>query len=62
MRELLDALDELAAGPAATRRRQIRTTLTGYSGEVARRIAKLQEQLAGAHTLDASLHQVLHDA
>lgn len=47
MRELLDALDELAAGPAGERRREIGATLTGYHVEVERRVAELEQGLRG---------------
>lgn len=61
MRELLEAVDELAAGPGAERRRELAATLAGYQVEVERRIGTLQERLAGAHGLNASLRQLLQD-
>ena len=59
MRELLDHVDELAAGPRAARRREIEAVLAGYSASVAQRIGKLQERLAGAKALQESLDRLL---
>ena len=59
MRELLDHVDELAAGPRAARRREIEKVLAGYSASVAQRIGKLQERLAGAKALQESLDRLL---
>ncbi len=59
MRELLEAVDEITAGPDAERRAELAATLAGYQVEVERRIGTLQERLAGAHGLNASLRQLL---
>ena len=59
MTELLDHIDELAAGPRAARRREIEAVLAGYSASVAQRIGKLQERLAGAKALQESLDRLL---
>ena len=61
MRELLDALEELASAPAAHRREELVEALTGYAREVERRIEKISERLAGAQALSASLRDVLRD-
>lgn len=57
MRELLDVLDEVAAGPPTARRDPVQATLAGYRAEVERRTARLQERLDGAH----ALHRALDD-
>jgi DNA-binding transcriptional MerR regulator len=62
MRELLDAVDELAARPSASRRRALRETLFAHQAEVEQRIGKLEERLAGARALRASLEELLGDA
>ena len=59
IRELLDHIDELAAGPRAARRREIEAVLAGCSASVAQRIGKLQERLAGAKALQESLDRLL---
>ena len=59
MRELLDHIDELAAGPRAARRREIEAVLAGCSASVGQRIGKLQERLAGAKALQESLDRLL---
>ena len=55
MRDLLDAQDELAAGPGAARRDELKDTLAGYRLLVAQRAARLEERLAAARALHASL-------
>ena len=55
MRALLDAQDELAAGPVADRRRELQDTLAAYRLLVEHRIAKMEQRLAGARALHASL-------
>lgn len=55
MRMLLDAQDELAAGPTPARRRELADTLAGYRLLVEQRIAKMEQRLAGARALQASL-------
>ena len=59
MRELLEAQDELAAGPAATRRRELQETLAGYRLLVEQRLAKLEQRLAGGRALHVSLGTLL---
>ena len=58
MRELLDALDALAARPEARRRRDLEQVVSGFHAEVDRRILRSEERLAGARVLRASLGQV----
>ncbi len=55
MRELLDAQDELAARPNPGRRRELQNTLAGYRLLVEQRAARLEQRLAGARELRASL-------
>ena len=55
MRALLDALDELAAGPEPDRRRALLASLADYRLQVEKRIAKLEERVSGARALHASL-------
>ncbi len=59
MRELLESLDELAAGPAPQRRAALRAGLEDYRVEVERRTRTLQERLAGARALQDSLDEAL---
>ncbi|MCW2681568.1 MAG: transcriptional regulator, MerR family [Frankiales bacterium] len=59
MRELLDHVDELTAGPTAARRREVEGVLAGYSAVVAQRIDKLRDRLAGAKALQDSLDDLL---
>jgi DNA-binding transcriptional MerR regulator len=51
MRELLEHLDELAAGPTPDRRREVQAVLRGYSVLVQARIATLQQRLTDARAL-----------
>ena len=55
MRALLDALDELAADPAPSRRDDLVETLLGYRLLVEQRMATLNERLTAARALHASL-------
>lgn len=55
MRTLLDAQDELAAGPTPDRRRELQETLAAYRLLVEQRTAKLEQRLDGARALHASL-------
>ena len=55
MRALLDAQDELAAGPAPERRRELQDTLKAYRVLVEQKISKIEQRLAGARALQASL-------
>ena len=55
MRDLLDAQDELAAGPPPGRRRDLQDTLAAYRLLVEQRAARLERRLAGARALQASL-------
>jgi len=55
MGALLEAQDELAAGPAPTRRRKLQETLAGYRLLVEQRLAKLEQRLAGGRALHVSL-------
>ena len=55
MRALLDARDELAAGPAPGRRRELQDTLSAYRLLVEQRIAKMERRLAAARAIHASL-------
>lgn len=59
MRELLDHVDELTAGPTVARRREVEGVLAGYSAVVAQRIDKLRDRLAGAKALQDSLDDLL---
>lgn len=59
MRELLDALDELAAGPATQRRGELVSVLSGYRGLLAERTAKLRERILGAKALQDELDDLL---
>ena len=59
MRALLEAQDELAAGPAPTRRRELQETLAGYRLLVEQRLAKLEQRLAGGRALHVSLGTLL---
>jgi DNA-binding transcriptional MerR regulator len=59
MRELLDHLDELAAGPAPERRRQIEDHLRRYQELVTQRVDTLRERLTGAQALQNSLDDLL---
>ena len=59
MRELLDALDELAAEPSKERRREIVLLLGGYQRLVAERTAKLRERILGAKALQDTLDELL---
>ncbi len=59
MRELLDGIDELAAGPTAARRRELRDMLTGYQRRVSERIATVRERLRGAKQLQDALDDLL---
>lgn len=59
MRELLEALDELAASPSPRRRAVLGASLAEYQSEVERRICALSERLSGAQALHASLQQSL---
>ena len=55
MRELLDALDELVAGPRAARREQLEEILSAYRRLVSERVDKLSERLEGAKALRDAL-------
>ena len=55
MRALLDAQDELAAGPPPARRRELHEALAAFRVLVEQRIAKLEQRLTGARTLHDSL-------
>ena len=55
MRDLLDAKDELAAGPGAARRDELQDILAGYRLLVEQRAARLEERLAAARALHTSL-------
>ena len=59
MRALLDAQDELAAGPAPARRRELQESLAGYRLLVEQRLAKLEQRLAGGRALHVSLGTLL---
>ena len=59
MRELLDALDELAAAPDDARRRALHTALADYQRLVQERTAKLRERLRGAKALQDTLDDLL---
>ena len=59
MRELLDHVDELAAGPDPVRCREVESVLAGYSALVARRTDALRARLAGARALQHSLDDLL---
>jgi DNA-binding transcriptional MerR regulator len=59
MRELLDALDELAAGPSTQRREELVSVLSGYRGLLAERTAKLRERILGAKALQDELDDLL---
>jgi DNA-binding transcriptional MerR regulator len=59
MRELLDGIDELAAGPTAARRRELRDMLAGYQRQVIERIATVREGLRAAKQLQDSLDDLL---
>lgn len=59
MRELLDALDELAAGPSTQRRGELVSVLSGYRGLLAERTAKLRERILGAKALQDELDDLL---
>lgn len=58
MRVLLDAQDELAANPAPARRRELTDTLAGFRLLVEQRIAEMEQRLAGARALHASLSEL----
>jgi len=60
MRDLLDAQDELAAGPAPARRRELQDTLAGYCVLVQARAVRLEQRLAGARALHAALDVLAH--
>jgi len=59
MRELLDGIDELAAGPTPARRQELRDMLAGYQRQVGERIATVRERLRGAKALQDSLDELL---
>lgn len=59
MRELLGALDELAAGPSRSRREELSPLIADYHSLVGTRMAKLRERLAGARDLNATLEDLL---
>ena len=59
MRELLDALDELAADADPARRASLLAGLARYRVEVERRTGTLQERLAGAYALRDALDATL---
>ena len=59
MRELLEHVDELAAGPDPARRREVEDVLRGYSALVVERIGTLRERLAGAKALQDALDDLL---
>lgn len=58
MRELLDALDELAGTPSPRRRRDILDVMGDYHRLVADRTAKLRERLIGAEALQRLLDDI----
>lgn len=59
MRQLLDHLDELAAGPVPVRRREIEDVLRGYQRLVTQRVDALRARLAAAKALLDSLDDLL---
>ena len=59
MREVLDALDELAAGPTAARRRELLHSLVRYQEMVSERITKMRSRLQGARALQDRLDDLL---
>ena len=59
MREVLDALDELAADPTDARRRDLLDVLAGYQALVSKRTTKLREHLRGAKALQDALDDLL---
>lgn len=59
MRELLDAVDELATTPDDGRRAELLVALSRYQQLVVERISKLRERLRGAERLRASLEELL---
>jgi len=59
MRELLDSVDELRAGAAPQRRRELLDLLAGYQRLVGERVDKLRLRLLGAKALQDSLDGLL---
>lgn len=59
MRELLDAVDELATTTDDGRRAELLVALSRYQQLVVERISKLRERLRGAERLRASLEELL---
>ena len=59
MRELLDAVDELAAQPSSARRAELLTVLSGYQRLVSERIGTIRERLLSAEALQSSLDDLL---
>ena len=59
MRELLEAVDELRAGPAPLRRLQLVETLSAYAALVEERIGALRQRLDGATAVQRSLAALL---
>lgn len=60
MRELLDALDELAGNPSDSRSADLIVVLERYQGLVEEQTAKLRERLAGAKALHTKLNDLVH--
>lgn len=59
VRELVDVLDELSAGPSPDRRRELEVVLTGCAELVGERTGWLRERLAGAEDLQRALTDLL---
>ncbi len=59
MRELLDGIDELAAGPTPARRSELLGMLAGYQRQVSERIATVRERLREAKQLQDALDELL---
>lgn len=59
MRELLDAVDELAGRPSPARRREVQQVVAGYQALVAERTTLLRERLLAAKALQDSLDELL---
>jgi DNA-binding transcriptional MerR regulator len=59
MRELLEAIDELAAGPSGARRRELLDVLADYQRQVGERVAVVRERLRGAKALQDALDELL---
>ena len=59
MRELLDAVDELASAPAPARQRELRLVLAGYQRLTQERLDRLRQHLLGGKALQDALDDLL---